>query len=310
MTDIRDVRRLYDIRSITNMGNRKVIVCPLPMHPHHSNSPSFSVYISSKGVQLWKCHGACGLRGDVLDLIGYMQIPGFNPKDGEHVRRAMTLLGTTQVINPPRKERKIDPLPNSLYTRYLPAGKEVNAYGEVRGLTSETLKYFAVGQFNTSSTQWMVIPSFDGGQLKTLKMRNLHASGYKDRYQNYPGSVSSMFNINQVRNERGPVLIVKGEIVVMLLKQHGFLATSPTTGESNVDPLWYRDVMFCPKRVVVGDNDLDPKVRERMVAFTEKRAQIFHATLKFPPEQYKDLDEFILADPASAIPMIQGWLNA
>ena len=311
MTDIRDIRRLFDIRVIVGMAGtaKKVIVCPLPMHPHSTHSPSFSVFTSQKGVQLWKCHGACGLQGDVLDLIGFSKIPGYDAHNGDHVRQAMTLLTTIHEIHPPKKEKKVLPLSNDVYRRYLPAGNEVMTYGAKRGLTSETLEYFAVGQFDTPTTHWMTIPSFDGSRLVTLKMRNVNSTGPKDRYQNFPGSQTSLFNVNQVRNERGRVLIVKGEIVVMLLKQHGFLATAPTTGENNTEENWYKDLMFCEKRVVVGDNDPNPKVREKMVAFTKTRADVLRAELQFPPEKYKDLDQWILAEPGIALPIIQGWLK-
>ncbi|RPJ36196.1 MAG: hypothetical protein EHM35_08530, partial [Planctomycetaceae bacterium] len=89
---IRDARRLYNIRDILGLkGAVKVIVCPLPMHAHHSNTPSFSIFENFNGVQYFECHGSCGLRGDVVDLVGYLFIPGYDDHNPAHICRALDL---------------------------------------------------------------------------------------------------------------------------------------------------------------------------------------------------------------------------
>jgi hypothetical protein len=50
--------------------------------------------------------------------------------------------------------------------------------------------------------------------------------------------------------------------------------------------------------VVIGDNDPDPKVREETRKLAERRAKELNGKLFFPPEQYKDVDEWIVDDPS------------
>ena len=48
--ELRDLRRLYDIRDLLHLGsNKKLIVCPLPQHYHHHGTASFSIYYT----KLW-----------------------------------------------------------------------------------------------------------------------------------------------------------------------------------------------------------------------------------------------------------------
>jgi len=87
---INDARKLHDIHTVLGT-NKKHMVCPLPMHQHSNNTPSFSIYWL-KGQQWWMCHGFCNLSGDVIDLVGYLKIPGYDPSQKGMVSQAMTLL--------------------------------------------------------------------------------------------------------------------------------------------------------------------------------------------------------------------------
>ena len=116
LTTIRDMRRLYDIRDVLNLpARKKTIVCPLPMHTHHNRTASFSIFVTPQGYQKWVCHGNCGLSGDVIDLIGFMKVPGYNKKNGDHVKEALAILSGGVKINPPRPETtKAPALKNNL----------------------------------------------------------------------------------------------------------------------------------------------------------------------------------------------------
>jgi hypothetical protein len=153
LTTIRDMRRLFSIYDVLHLSSKKrKIVCPLPMHAHHHRTPSFSIFISEGGVQKWKCHGNCNRQGDILDLVGFLHISGYNPKNGQHVKEALTLLSGNTRINPPSQETtKVPTLANGWYKRYLPVGNEVLGYAAGRFLTSETLERFKVGQHKTPS---------------------------------------------------------------------------------------------------------------------------------------------------------------
>lgn len=154
----------------------------------------------------------------------------------------------------------------------------------------------------------MAIPVFENTILKAIKFRST-AAHPKMRYWCEEGSQEALFNHDAVAYTDKPVLIVKGEIPVMLLDQYDLLACCTTVGEekSNIGK-WVHLFAFCPKIVVVTDNDLDPEVRKRIVAKAEERAKALKAELKAPPEKYKDIDLWILDDP-TAINVIKGWLN-
>jgi hypothetical protein len=304
--DIKDVRRLYDIKVILGMQRKNQIVCPLPQHPHHDYTPSFSVFNAKGGVQLFKCHGSCGLGGDVIDLTGYMKVPGYNPKNKDHIKRAISLLSGFEYC-PPKPPKKKSILTNDMADRYA-LKSQVVEYAQKRGLNPETLKRFKIGQLDTSVI-WMTIPTFTGSKLTMMKMRNLNAVGKKDRFRNLEGSESGIFNVNEVKNKTEPVLILKAEIPSMLATQYGFLSCAPNAGENAFQEEWLKELSFSKKRVVVGDNDKDPKVREKMTAFMKSRAEGLRAELRFPPENYKDIDEFMLAEPNTATELIKGWLK-
>ena len=311
---LRDQARLFDIRTILSLpDNKRVIVCPLPQHRHQNNTPSFSIFTSNTDRrQKWVCHGNCNQNGDAIDLIGFLRIPGYDKRNGEHVQAALAILQGTTVISPPRPElQKTPTLANSLYKKYLPAGPEVLKYAhEKRFLTSETLQRFKIGQHHVGDRVFMTMPTLHGEQLHGIKMRNIKAQGKKDRYFNEPGSVAGLFNYNGVTNTTQSVLIVKGEIAVMVLSQFGILACAPTGGEAGY---WKHEELLLPlafsaRRVVVGDNDERPDVREKMVAAARKRTGIFKAEMRLPPDPFIGIDDWLLAQPQITIPIIQSWM--
>ena len=136
---IREARTLYDMRSVLGLvDNKRVIVCPLPQHAHHNNTPSFSIYMDG-AVQKFACHGSCGLKGDVIDLVGYLKVPDYDCNNGEHVKRALTLLEAGYKIAPVRAQPKAPAISNTAYQDFLPAGAEVIEYARSR--LSEDVRY-------------------------------------------------------------------------------------------------------------------------------------------------------------------------
>jgi len=296
---------LYDIYDLLSLDrSKKVYLCPLPTHVHHNNTPSFSVRTFKDGVQRFRCFGSCGLGGDVVDLIGYIQIPGYDPKNPEMVRMAAARL-QGEKISPPVFEQKKTSLEPGLWRKYTPPSERVIAYGISRGLTLETLQKFKIGEKRGA----MAIPVFENAILKAIKFRST-ARNPKVRYWSEEGSVVALFNHDAVALSDDPILVVKGEIPAMLLDQLGFKACAPTAGEGRSDmSQWAHLFSFSKKVVVVGDNDPDPKVREKIVAATKIRAEQLHAELRFPAEQWKDIDAWLLAEPA-AIQVVRAWLTS
>lgn len=291
--DIKMARLTHSMETI--LGTKKrVLVCPLPTHIHHSNTPSFSVFWS-KGVHLFQCHGNCGLKGDVIDLVGYMRVSGYDPKSPKKVREALALLD-----NRYQMEYVVPVLEQTLngdeWEDFYPAGEEVLAYAATRGLTAATLEKFKVGQ----DRNWMTMPAFEEGRLIGIKMRNLGQE--KMRFMQYPGSHQTLFNYDTVKYAQSTIFLMKGEIPCMLMDQHGFLACAPTGGEGGWKEDW-RTVLALAKVIVIGDNDATG------VKYAEQRAAFLHGEVKFPPSEFKDWDEWLLADEQNCLQTTRSWIR-
>jgi hypothetical protein len=91
--------------------------------------------------------------------------------------------------------------------------------------------------------------------------------------------------------------VVKGEIAAMVLHQRGLLACAPTGGESMRLTDEIKRALSFADCVVIGDNDRDPAVRKETSRLAYERSKELNAKLFFPPEEYKDVDEWVLNDP-------------
>jgi hypothetical protein len=284
--------RSHDIHDILGTTKKK-IVCPLPTHIHSANpTPSFSIFWK-EGRQYFACHGNCHARGDVVDLVGYMRIAGYDPYQFEMKKKALEMLdqrfSTSVVI--PKKETS---LTGHEWIDFTPPGVEAREYAHGRGLSDATIKKFNLGQ----SDHWLTIPCFEDYKLTGIKMRNLKPGGL--RYMSLRGSKQGLFNFDAVAYSTGVVIVVKGEIPAMLLDQMGYLACAPTGGEGGWREDWRTALALCTP-IVVGDNDVAGRV------LGERRAALLGARLVFPPESYKDIDAFILAEPERAKAALEEW---
>lgn len=289
--EIENARRTHDIRDILGT-QKKYIVCPLPLHIHRRNTPSFMIFFRD-GVQYFRCHGNCGLTGDVIDLVGYLRVPGYDRKDGKMVREALAILENRfeAKIVIPEKQATLSP---SAWIEFLPPGQPVIEYAAKRGLTSETLKKFNIGQRG----MFMTMPAFEEQRLVGIKCRNTTEQGI--RFYQIEGSRQAMFNYDKVEFKTGVVFVVKGEIPCMLMDQLGFLACAPTGGEGGWRQDW-RTALALAHCVYIGDND------EAGRKYGERRAGILNALLKFPPPEFKDIDDWILADQENALRELHAW---
>lgn len=281
--------RIFDLARTTR--KRRQILCPLPDHKHHNYTPSFSIFWADNRWR-WRCHGNCDRQGDVIDLVGFMQVPLYDKRDPHKLGKAIGILsgnGYQPVVpKPPKREKKIVLSPN-MWREFLPPGHRVVTYARKRGLSEATLEHFQIGQHEN----WMTIPAFRDQRLIGIKMRN---TGPGLRYRQIRGSVSGLFNHDAVKYALGRVFVTKGEIAAMVLCQHGFLACAPTGGESMQITEDMATILALADVVVIGDNDRGERVRAKTRALAEERALALNAELFFPPEQFKDVDEWILKD--------------
>lgn len=296
--DLEELRQLYDIHTVLGLTSRKKwLVCPLPQHSHSNHTPSFSIYRANDGVQRFKCHGNCGLQGDVIDLIGYLEVPGYNPTDGKKVQQAaMRLRGERDIVVPtPETIQKPVELHPMRWRKYLPIGKEARVYAHERGLSDKTIHHFKLGQ---DRKRWLTIPAFQEGKLMGVKKRNLTTNG--PRYTNDGGSRQTLFNWDEVAWAVDQIFVVKAEIPAMLLWQMGYKVCAPTGGEEGWEDKWSIALAMADV-VVIGDND------EVGVRAASRRAMDLGGTVKFPPKEFKDVDEWILARPDEAEQTLEQW---
>lgn len=305
---IRDIARLHDINVILGLDDsKKVHICPLPQHVHSQRpTPSLAVRVYEDGVQRFKCFGTCGLSGDAVDAIGYTRVPNYDKENGEQVKMAAALLSQEfEPLNEPvrRIERPtLDPL---LWRDFYPCGDRVREYAKTRGLNPQTLEKFKIGDKGGA----MAIPCFRFEQLIGIKFRATWPNPTL-RFWSQEGSTLGLFNHDSVAFTSDPVLVVKGEIPAMLLDQHGFKACCPTAGEGTWDMKDFKPLFaFSDRVVVVGDNDRDPETRTKMQERAAQRAQSLGAILRFPPAEFKDIDDWVLADK-DALKVIARWLSS
>lgn len=238
------------------------------------------------------------MGGDVIDLVGYLNVPGYDPYDGEHVKRAISTLSGTHEINIVREPSPQVPLSMS---EVLPLDDQTVRYAKERGVKRSTLELFRCGRRGS----FMAIPSFEYGELKSIKLRNM---GEGHRYRAVPGSSAALFGHDEIMFTEEPLLIVKGEIAAMVMHSLGITnVCAPASGEAKTKPEWYGIMHSAPKRVVVGDNDA-PEVAQATIRQARQRAKVLDAELHFPPQEFKDIDDWALQDP-SALEEIRSWLK-
>ncbi len=158
----------------------------------------------------------------------------------------------------------------------------------------------------------MTIPAFENGILKGIKMRNLLPCEPRKRFWALPGSRLALFNFDAVNLKESSektqeiTWIVKGEIPAMLMHQFGYKQVCAPTGGEGSGMRTIREwntALALAAKIVIGDNDDAGK------ALGMKRAQLFGASLHFPPEAYKDLDEWLLAHMSQAFDFLRRWKN-
>lgn len=292
-----DVSRLYDIRDIVKSEKRKIL-CPLPGHKHANYTPSFSIFFS-RGKQYWRCHG-CGRHGDVIDLVGYLNVPFYDRKNSEHLKTAINILTGSEFSKSPVAPPP--PKPNKIYQgewkKYFPANDMVTEYALARGISKEILERFKIGSIDVYGNIYMTIPCFEHGVLKGIKCRIV--SGLGGRYICIDGSVSGLFNYDGINSDTGKIFVAKGEIAAMVLESLGYTACAPTNGECGDITPFASAFALAKKIVVISDNDPKESTKKQIEKCAQKRAKLLKAELVYPPEDFKDIDEWILAEPESA----------
>jgi len=301
---IEEARKTRDMYTLLGLASpKKWMVCPLPEHEHANYTPSFSIFWKD-GHQRFKCHGNCGATGDVVDLVGFLNIPNYQRRNPEHVRRALEYLEIHQPFAPPVKPPPSPKLLPWAWQQFTPPGVVARNYAHARGLTDATIEKFHLGE----DDGYLTIPCFQDGLLWGIKKRHCTDAGRGLRFYQVDGSRGGLFNHDAVVDQPEPVLIVNGEIAAMILDQAGFLACAHTGGEHADFSAYVEKLIFAEKIVIVADNDPAPTTAEKISKKAFSRAGLLHADVRRPPAGVKDVDQWILASGQAAVEEIRSWL--
>ena len=162
--------RIFDLTGATR--SRRKLICPLPDHKHNHYTPSFSIFWADDRWR-WRCFGNCDRQGDVIDLIGFMQVPLYDKQEPRKLSAAMEIL-TGNTFKPsvpiPPKKKKIRLSPTR-WQEFFPPGPEVEKYAQGRGISKPTLRHFHCGQHRDEFGKlWMTIPNFHHNKLVGIKI--------------------------------------------------------------------------------------------------------------------------------------------
>ena len=272
--DLELLRGLYDLNTIAaqaigkSIRNGSAYLCPFPHHAHHHNTPSFSVYPRRDGRLYFKCKGACGAYGDVVDFMGFMTLgAGYDAHNPEHVYAAARALGQRDLC-PPRpmlkaERRALNPVYARLraeeWSEALATCSPAQDYLEQRGVLSvarrfrlgyrhvppENAKRTARGQtYPPLPGHYISIPHLRDGTVHGIKLRRIDShpeyvgmpeAALPLRYDALSGSRAIFFNFDQIAFQSGALFIPEGEFDMLLMVALGYMAGGDTAGASSME---------------------------------------------------------------------------
>lgn len=302
--DIAAIRKQVDLYDFTQRylepPEANKIHCPY----HEDSTPSLHLYGDGK----WHCF-SCNRSGDVIDMAGILYF-GRQYDPSRHLLEVVERLAGLGISTEPRprerqtRERSGDDKSLEVtlsdcdrWHHTMPETRRAYWWG--RGLSDTTINAFRLGWDGRRYT----IPVSYRGLLIGVKRRKADDidDGINAKYAMAKGSKATLFNADSLLREFGadePVFVTEGEIDAMLLSQQGYAAVSSTAGASTWHPEWAAHFSYCPRIIVLYDNDEPGRQGALRVMETLRRAELWYW-----PENYKDGGEF-LPMPASS-----GWIQ-
>lgn len=127
-------------------------------------------------------------------------------------------------------------------------------FGEDRGLTNEIINQAKLGWDGTSVI--IPIPDGKGGWLYAKKRQPPGKEGVSPRYLLPTGAKTALFGRETLLGAKS-VVICEGELDALVLRSHGFIAVSSTSGAGTFDESWIVEFEGIPSVSIIYDND-DP----------------------------------------------------
>lgn len=324
-----DLRKEYNLIMVAEQhgvdlkgaGRKKWGVCPFPQHVHSKHpTPSFSIYEYNRELR-FKCHGHCGAMGDVIDFMGYMHITGYDPRNIFQKDQAGRLLVNGQIQTAPYMAvEKRTLLPEFAWMDYTLIADNARAYLRGRGIADAVIDECRFGSASYLKEEHgrreiirrpvdrlISIPTFHAGSLIGVKLRILR-TGNNYKYFNQPGSRAGLWQHDRVYLVSDPFLIAKGELCGAVMLSAGFTACAVTSGERGTTVRMemfpaIRTALCMGRKVYVGDNDKTGRESG------PKQADLLNAVIQYPPELYKDWDEWYLKDRGECLRLTNQWLE-
>lgn len=248
------------------------------------------------GVLNWKCQN-CGRGGDVGDFITYSE----NIPKNQGMKRARELYGNREIYYKPTE------FLNNVLTRELPATAPAESnnlimdYLRGRGFSDETINDFNLGWFiDKFNDLRLAIPTNENHIIG----RRIADKNDNFNKMNYGGDVS-LFNVADLYNaDKKPVFICEGWADAMSVYEGNGYAIA-TNSVSN-----YRKVIEALKQqptnnqlIISFDNDKDGDGRAEDLK--NELQKLGYNSIRFKPEQFKDLNEWLINDRNNFLTAIQ-----
>lgn len=325
MDDLKRLKEKHDLRLIVqaDLGpaqcrGGKALLWRCPFHNEHKG---YSLAVWEDG---WRCFGACGAQGDVLDWLQryrglsfteaceYLGAPQSLDRIIHQNHRPISVKRGIPEAKPPQEDwqaaakRIVDNAENALWS---PDGERARQYLKKRGLTEETILRARLGYIPGRHWEWLTIgkltvpcgitiPWFVGQELWAVKVRR--AAGLPKYTQIAGGSAQGLYNAATLEGHE-TVLFVEGEFDALLAEQEcGGLVGVATLGSAagTLNTHWLPLLLHCKTILVAYDADeAGMKGAARLQALT-KRARVIQVPWG------KDITEFVLKGGN-----VRQWLN-
>lgn len=241
-------------------GREWVCACPF----HQDDTPSFHVN-DMDGIWMWRCHGACGISGNIFQFIEKFKSVGFR----EAFKITRDIVGGWETdkklveknFKPTTKEVESKTITLEEYRPLVVAlskSEEAIAWLRSRGISVETAIRLMVG-FRTSvkskepeidNSGWISFPSIVGDKVVSVKFRSIVKKAFSRR----AGMATVIFNTPTI-DCLEPVYVTEGEMDAIALEEAGFRAVALSSASQKLTPEEKDMIMAASEVILAGDSD-------------------------------------------------------
>lgn len=307
----REEARVYIREHATDYLERdnsgKGYICPIC----GSGNGKHGTGITTKDREHFTCWRGCFTNADIFEIIGkQFHITDF----AEQFTKACELSGITpdkyeEAINytfTQGKKAKTQPKPETEdFSEFCKkASEHITETAYHRGISLETLKRFGVGYVpawrhpkapNAPTSPRLIIPNGYGGYLARDTRENL--TEQQREYSKQRAGKTGLFNAKALAQREQPVFVVEGEFDALSIIDAGGEAIA-LCSISNMGRLLEAVSKQPPEipLIIALDSDIKGQETSEKLLAELKKLNFFSYRNRSLPEQYKDANEFFVAD--------------